>query len=90
LIRAAQTGNLTLLKEILTSRNILSDLAEKWGPETSDNFFSLIFKNNREDFLRLYLEFEKRGISFSRNPTQSQFQKTYTGYNDKYAYGVIY
>ncbi len=61
---------------------------EKWGPDTNDNFLKIILKKNQEDFLRKFLESKNRGISLSRNPTQSMFKKTYTGYNDKYAYGV--
>ena len=89
IIRAAYTRNHDLLKEIMQSKLKISSFYDVWGPENDFNAIELIFKNNDETALKLFLEAERisQYSSFSYIPTCG-LKEIQTGYNSFYTFGV--
>lgn len=55
LIRAAYTGNLKLLDNILKSKNKISSFFERWAPERDFNAIEILFERDNKAMLQKLL-----------------------------------
>jgi hypothetical protein len=89
LIRAAWTGNVKLLENILKSKNKICSFFERWGPERDFNAIEVLFKTGNKTMLTKLLTAlgKKDKLHLTTFPVCS-LKEINTGYNDKFAYGV--
>ncbi|CAD8053289.1 unnamed protein product [Paramecium sonneborni] len=87
IIRAAITGNLTLMENILTNRQRISQLYDRWGPEYDISIFDILFKRQDKQLLIYFLQNQHKRVYFQRD-LPCQLKEIDTGYNNKQAYGV--
>jgi ankyrin repeat protein/predicted DNA-binding WGR domain protein len=94
-IRAVNTSNKELFKNILNNRNKLTSLFMNWGTDDPITCLELAIKKNDEEMVDLILqEIKKKDASQLLNMTSYKLPDAFgiaeigTGFNDKYAYGV--
>ena len=90
IIRAAMTGNRTLLRTLLDSDMKISTAFPVWGVDNKTNPLIEIIKRHDMEMLDQLLSKSrntKKPIELGSLPDVSIEQKS-TGFNDKYAYGV--
>ena len=94
-IRAVNTSNKELFKNILNNRNKLTSLFMNWGTDDPITCLELAIKKNDEEMVDLILqEIKRKDASQLLNMTSYKLPDAFgiaeigTGFNDKYAYGV--
>lgn len=90
-IRAALSGNQKLMEKLLQSECKVSTLLEKWGIDYDPTALEILFTSKNKEVFIKYLEelnVSTRRIRFT-SPKQCLLQEIQTGYNAKYAYGVV-
>ncbi|CAD8139697.1 unnamed protein product [Paramecium pentaurelia] len=87
IIRAAITGNQTLMEIILLGQQKISNCFDKWGPEYDISIFDILFKRQDKKLLTYFLQNENKRIKFYHD-LPCQLKEIDTGYNNKQAYGV--
>lgn len=95
LIRAVNIGSIDLYKRIVYESNEkISRLSEKWGVDNETTPFKLAIMKDDVEMLTVILEsmdpdYKDNNLKqFTKDPTP-HINKIDTGFNDKYAYGVV-
>ena len=99
LIRAVYTENHKLLKELLHKDLFLSNIFQRWGPETDFNALELAFKKNDKKAVKMIMNVIKRNSDTTTNKNKEQKLKLAqephvglheidTGYVSRYTFGV--
>ena len=88
LIRAVYVDNYDLLDALLKRDSFLSNIFQRWGPETSFNAVELAFKKNDKRALKLMLDvLKKNQLKMAHEPPIS-LHEIDTGYVSHYTFGM--
>jgi len=82
------TDNNALLEKLLKKDGFLSNLFERWAPETNFNAIELAFKKQNDKAIKLFLEcLKKKELEMTTEPRVS-LKHVDTGHVSQYAFGV--
>jgi ankyrin repeat protein/predicted DNA-binding WGR domain protein len=91
-IRAANTNNIALFKNIIENKNLITTLFQEWGSNDTNTCLKILIKNNLQEFMDVFLEeLKNKGTQpkkYYKTADSFAISQIDTGFNDKYAYGV--